>query len=207
MRTKTTTGPPAVEHWVPLALVVADRRRRAARDDRGAVLILALIYIVAVSFIVGALADWAMNDLNNTTTFDSVSQLHYALSGATEAAIHDVRFSPIPSIPPSNGTASPITECLGGSTSISINGYNVAVYCSTVINLAQAATRTVTFYACQWTSSTNATSCASSAHLTVVVAYDDYPAVGGLLLTQQCNLVVPATPCGYGQTIEQWVWK
>ena len=192
---------------MPLALVVADRRRRAARDDRGAVLILALIYIVAVSFIVGALADWAMNDLNNTTTFDSVSQVHYALSGATEAAIHDVRFSPIPSIPISYGTASPITECLGGSTSISINGYNVAVYCSTVINLAQAATRTVTFYACQWTSSTDATSCASSAHLTVVVAYDDYPAVGGLLLTEQCNLVVPATPCGYGQTIEQWVWK
>ena len=207
MQTWTASGPTLMENQVPSAQVNARGGRHVEHDDRGAVLILALIYIVAVSFIVGALADWAMNDLNNTTTFDSVSQLHYALSGATEAAIHDVRFSPIPSIPISYGTASPITECLGGSTSISINGYNVAVYCSTVINLAQAATRTVTFYACQWTSSTDATSCASSAHLTVVVAYDDYPAVGGLLLTQQCNLVVPATPCGYGQTIEQWVWK
>lgn len=192
----------------PVTRATASRGGQSEGEDRGAVLILALIYIVAVSFIVGALADWAMNDLNNTTVFNSVSQLHYALSGATDAAIHEVRYSPIPQTPSGleySGQASPVTPCLGSSPSVSINNYNVAVYCSTVINLADAATRTVTFFACQWTSSIYAASCESSALLTVVVAYDDYPAVGGLLLTKQCNLV--PTQCGYGQTVEQWVWK
>ena len=46
-------------------------RRRSARhgdDEResGAVLILALVYIIVISTIVGALAQWTMNDLNNT---------------------------------------------------------------------------------------------------------------------------------------------
>ena len=67
-------------------------RRQAS--ERGSSLILALVYIVSVSLIVGALADWAMNDINNTTHFQTASSLDNAVSGATEVAIQSMRYYP-----------------------------------------------------------------------------------------------------------------
>src|SRR5580704_18613891 len=69
-------------------------RNRRQRSERGSSLILALVYIVSVSLIVGALADWAMNDLNNTTHFQNASSLDNAVSGATEIAIQSMRYYP-----------------------------------------------------------------------------------------------------------------
>src|SRR5277367_4521504 len=71
--------------------VVRGRRRM---DERGSSLILALVYIVAISLIVGALADWAMNDLTNTNHFQSANSTDNAISGATEVAIQSVRYYP-----------------------------------------------------------------------------------------------------------------
>src|SRR5580698_10478581 len=69
-------------------------RGRRHESERGSSLILALVYIVSVSLIVGALADWAMNDLNNTTHFQNASSLDNAVSGATEIAIQSMRYYP-----------------------------------------------------------------------------------------------------------------
>lgn len=189
-----------------------ESRRVSRRADSGAVLILALIFIVAVSLVVAALADGAMNDLNNTSQFSAASQLRYALGGATNAAIYTVRYNPSPANPTLAeyaGSPTPVAPCWSsGPTTSPINGYTVAVYCTTVINLTKSQTRTVTFYACQWTAGLSANSCATSPQLTAVVAFDDYPSGGAPLLTTQCNLVVPApTTCGSGQTLESWTWS
>lgn len=207
--------------------VAASDRRGSSRNESGAVLLLALAYIVAVGMIVGALADWAMNDLNNTTKFNAASELSYAVSSVTTTAIQSIRYAPLPSTPTSseygvNGGAGQPTG-LGNcwtpaanspASQLTIDTYTVAVWCNTVINLSQATTRTVTLYACL-SSLTSASlssavtqaqqSCQNSPLLTAVVIFDDYPSGGGLLLTSQCNLAVGQ--CGEGQTLVSWNWS
>jgi hypothetical protein len=70
--------------WKPVTFDVDSRRRGTRRSESGSVLILAIVYITAISLIVGALADWAMNDLNSTTHFRSASSLGYAATNVTE---------------------------------------------------------------------------------------------------------------------------
>ena len=200
----------------------ATARRGEPRNETGAVLILALVYIIAISLIVGALADWAMNDLNNTTKFHSASALHYAVSSATNTAIQSIRYAPFPSTPTSAqyaGQATALGNCWtpavnSPASQIPIDGYTVAVWCSTVITLSQANTRTVTFYACVSTLTSSSSSSDISAApglcqlkdlLTAVVIFDDYPSGGGVLLTTQCNLGVGQ--CGEGQTLVSWIWS
>ena len=187
---------------------------------------LALVYIVAVSLMVGALAGWAMNDLHNTTKFHSASELHYAVSSATNTAIQSIRYSPFPSTPTTAqyaGQPTPLGNCWtpavnppSPASQILINNYTVAVWCSTVITLSQANTRTVTFYACLSTLTSSSSPsdisaapglCQLNPSLTAVVAFDDYPSGGGLLLTTQCNLAPHfAGQCGEGQTLLSWIW-
>jgi hypothetical protein len=164
---------------------------------------------------VGALADWAMNDLNNTTKFQSASSLDYAVTSAVQVAIQSIRYTPLMS-----QTASPaIGECwvppsgLLVSQVSTVNNETVAVWCTTVQNLASAATRVVTFYACESSLSSSststqvsqaATSCAGPKGdlLTAVVTFDDYPPGGSSPLSTTCT----AGQCGQGATTNQWVW-
>ncbi len=64
---------------------------RNSHSDTGSVLILALVFVIAVSLIVVALADWATNSLNDSTKFASASNLHYAASSVTDLAIQSIR--------------------------------------------------------------------------------------------------------------------
>jgi hypothetical protein len=175
-------------------------------------LILALVYIFTVGMIVAALASWATNDLNNTAHFTTVRSLQYALSSVTETAIQSMRYDPLPATTPPANTATPVATSPGycwtpasgytydGLTPV-IDGENVAVWCSTVENLAQGTTRVVTFSACM--SSVTNTACAANPLLRVVVSYDDYPPGGGPLLTAQC---APTVNCGEGMTLQSWTW-
>jgi hypothetical protein len=188
---------------------------RRARDERGSSLILALIYIVSVSLIVGALADWTMNDLNNTRTFQSASSLEYAATSATQVAIQSIRYTPLYSETASNiapGIGYCWTPASGSYLSQlnNFNGFNVTVWCSTVENLASANTRKVSFYACKTPSPapTNITTadadgllCSETPLLYAQVAYDDY-LPGATTLSSTC--VNPN--CGYGATELQWTW-
>ena len=131
-------------------------RHGGAGDESGAVLMLALAYIIAISLIVGALADWAMNDLNNTTKFNSTGQLHSAVSSVTNLAIQNIRDTPDPSNPPNNAPTG-LGNCWVpvGSPAVSqypivtsTGTYTVAVWCNTETAFAKAQTRRVTLYAC-----------------------------------------------------------
>lgn len=194
-------------------------RHGCAGDEAGAALMLALAYIVAISLIVGALADWAMNDLNNTTHFNSTSQLHIAVSSITDLAIQNIRFTPDPSnltssqinsgscwTPPSPGSPNNVSQYL-------IDTYTVAVWCNTSPDFASEKTRTVTLYACLsslTSGSSNPTitaamlSCQTSPLLKVVVVFDDYPEQGAPGQTIQCNLGL--MQCGEKMTLQSWIW-
>lgn len=190
--------------------------RRHPRSERGSSLILALVYIVSVSLIVGALADWAMNDLNNTTHFQTAASVDNAVSGATEVAIQSVRYYPQSGTGTGNCWTPP-----GGTNNASdvpINGDLVAVWCSTSLNLQSPNTRIVTFTACPVTtaevvsvSATTSTmgSCLSGLlpgpSLIAKVTFDDYPSGGGGLLSSVCT----GGPgyCGFAATTTQWTWS
>jgi hypothetical protein len=181
------------------------------RDEKGASLILALVFLVAVSLIVGALADWATNDLHNTTSFHSASSLNYAASSTVELAIQNMRTTPQAgtkfAVPGSCWTPAAGNDVSGLSN---FDGYTVAVWCNTVENDQSQNTRVVTFWACMESSlnislsllSGVATGCETSYVLMAKVDFDDYPAGGVLPLLSTC------TPpnCGYGATTEQWTW-
>lgn len=187
-------------------------RGEGEHSEVGAVIILALVYIVSISLVVGALADWAMNDLNNTTKFQSVSSLDYAVTSAVQVAVQSIRYTPLIS------QTTVLGECwvpAGGSfvSQLTVNNDTVAVWCTTVQHLASAQTRTVTFYACKSTLTSGSSSGAVSAAgttcagpngdlLTAVVTYDDYPPGGGPPLSVTCS----SGQCGQGATTDQWTW-
>jgi hypothetical protein len=185
------------------------------------VLILALAYIVAISLIVGALADWAMNDLNNTTKFNSTGELHIALSSVTDLAIQNIRYTPVPSSP-ADQASTPLGNCWVPTTApivsqYSIDNYTVAVYCTTYTHFEIDQTRTVTLYAClsSLNASSNAgaistamTNCQNTPLLTAKVVFDDYPQQGAPGQTVQCNTPPPAGlgQCGEGMKLQSWIW-
>ena len=185
------------------------QRRRAivAHDETGAALILALLFLVAIGVVVGSLASWATNDLQNSSQFASARTLQYAVNGATESAVQTIRYSPLTS---TNGASTP-TACWGtGSTSeLTINGTTVGVWCSTVYTPTSANTRVVTFWACPISTSQSsltpnqlATVCVSSTTLKAVVTFGDYPPGFSAPSAGPCVVY-----CGTSMTINSWVWS
>lgn len=187
--------------------------RRPRRGDDGAIIVLALVYVLIVSLTVGALISWVMNDLTNTTNFQNSSSLRYATTSATDAAIQSIRYDPIPSTTPTQGVATPVSYCwspytvVNGSTDISeltVDGYTIGVWCSTTEYLSSSDTRDVMLYACQESQESTGAACEANPFLTAEVAIDDYPAGGSPTFTEQCNQL--GESCGAGTTLENWVW-
>src|ERR1700735_3490865 len=134
-----------------------DRARRhssGGENETGAILILALVYIIVISVVVGALTTWASGDLNNTSKFTSVRNLDYSLSSAVEVAINSIRYTPLVGTNQTLNAAAPGSYCWGhGPTStlqLTTPAPNIAVYCSTLMDEenTEGVNRTVTLTAC-----------------------------------------------------------
>jgi hypothetical protein len=173
------------------------------RGEAGAVLVLALLFLVVVGGVVGSLATWAQNDLNNTAKFTAARSVQYAADSATEVAIQDIRYTPLLS---ANQTlnASPPTYCWNnpGTPELpAVDGVSMDVWCSTAWSPSSANTRVVTFSTCQ--NNVAAATCAAKPLLQVVATFDDYPAnVISAPTSAQCVVY-----CGTGMTINSWVWS
>lgn len=192
---------------------VALDRRHGARSESGAVLILALVYLVTVSVIIAALSGWAIDDLNDTTHFSSGFALQNAAGGAMEVAIQYVRYSSAPLV---RGNQPSAISCLGAHatppTVTFTNGPNsdptqftntMAVWCNTDWAPTSSATRTVTFWACQSpVGGTTASACQADPVLDAVVVFDDYPSSLSAPIDGQCNVW-----CGSGMVVTTWDWK
>ncbi len=187
--------------WKDERLGTQVRRRSTGSDERGAVLVLALVFLVSVSAIVGGLATWTTNDLNNTTHFASARSLQFAASSATETAIQNIRYAPLLSTTQTLN-ASPPSACWGTSPSIvTTNGSTMAVWCSTVWTPTSANTRVVTFSTCL--STVSAAACALNPYLQAVVTFDDYPSgVVSAPTGAQC-----VAYCGTGITVNSWLFS
>ena len=170
-------------------------RVSAERDEAGAILVLALIFLVTVGLIVTALLQWSSNDLKNTSNFKAGRSVVYAAGGATEAAIWSARYSFTSGIPP--------VACPGTGSSISIGGQAIEVWCSTVSNTnpPSAATRVVTLSACP--ANTPVSTCTGNPNVQAVVTFDDYSNANPN--ANNCLQGKPQTTCGTGMTLNSWV--
>ncbi len=180
--------------------------RRTGRED-GAILILALAYLIAVSLAVLMLSNWSTNDLNNSSKFSSANSLTLAASDMMNVSIQYVRYNPLISSSQPVGVASPVVACWGGSSSQTslipvIDGNQVAVWCSTVWEPLSYQTRDVTFDACPI--DVSAVSCTgSNVLLAAEVIFDDYPPApkSSAPIQSLCSVW-----CGSGMTVTSWGW-
>lgn len=161
------------------------------RDDRGATLILALIFLLVVSGVVLALSSAAANDLRNVKAFASARTLRAAESSATEVALYRVRYTPS-----SCTTTSPVV--------FTINGLTFDVYCSTVSTPLSSTSRVVTFYTCP--STVSEATCTlpppNYPDLYAVATFDDYGPGLQTPVTTEC-----VTLCGAGMTLTDWKFR
>ena len=185
-------------------------RDGAADNEAGAVLILALVFLVAVSLIVLGILSWLGTSLSATTTFRSERSLEGAATNGVNLAIQYTRTNFVSQSvnvsPPvacmwtgTNGTGSALQPQPDPNSGISID-----VWCSMAWASSSTSTRVVTYSACL--SSVSAAACANAPLLQAVATFDDY-AVG---------IVVPApTPvpcsdtglCGQTMTQNSWQWR
>jgi hypothetical protein len=190
------------------------------RNETGAILILALAYLVVVSVIVLSLTSWASNDLNNTGKFTSANSLQLAATSATNVAIQSIRYAPLLSAGQTVNAAPP-TYCWGSSAPSQIlidsggtgNPLAIDVWCSTQWDPLNAAgaTRVVTFSTCLDTLpdvptagqiNAAAQACAANPLLRAVVTFDDYPSAGSAPIQGVCFVF-----CGQGMTLTNWDWS
>jgi hypothetical protein len=174
-------------------------------DEAGAVLVLALVFLVTVGGVVGSLSTWAMNDLSNTTHLTSARTLQYAVNGAVQTAVQNIRYTP--QLSTTQNASAPGAPCWGTSSSsqVTINGTNVAVWCSTLWTPASTNTRVVTILGCPvpagQTAVALASSCATNPTLKAVVAYGDYPTGDNAPNSAECVVY-----CGTSMTVDSWIW-
>lgn len=181
----------------------AHRRPPHARDDRGAVLILAMVFLLLSVGVVAALSNTAMNDLTNSQNFAKVRSTQYAASSVTEQALQSIRYTPLLAAGETLN-ASPPSYCWGNgptSTLSNIDGVSgMTAWCSTAWSPTSALTRTVTISTCL--SGVSAPSCALNPLLQAVVTFDDYPP--GISGPTSAHCVVY---CGTSLTITSWLWS
>jgi hypothetical protein len=177
----------------------------ASQGEDGAVLLLALVFILVIAIVLTSLLTFTGNDLTNTSNLRSQRSLEYAADGATDAALQAVRYSesayrggPQPCMP-------------DDAPFMSINGDEITVDCGNGTRSARTScistsvlpceTRSVNLYACEGTGTCTSTS--SRLQLQAVVAFDDYSS-SNVLMCQRGGSASTAT-CGTGMAVVSWV--
>lgn len=199
---------------------ITTRSGAHVRDEAGASLILALIFLLVIGLIVGALASWTSNDLTNSLNFQSDRTAQYALSSTMQVAIQNIRYTPLLN-QSQTLNASPPSYCWGpvpasgdGSVSeLTVGNDQVAVWCSTAWNPSSASTRAVTVSACLTsvvpTPSSGSSlasvqaaagTCAATPGLQTLVTFDDYSQSNATASQAPCA-TPPIGTCGSGMTI------
>ena len=184
---------------------------RNDQDETGAVIILALVFLVAVSLIVLALLSWVGTSLTASAKFTDERTVETAATSAVNLAIQNTRGT----FTSAMVNASPPVQCWGSTSSsapassLTVDGQTFDVWCSMVWQpFSQSAQiRTVTYSACP--DPTTGAQCAADPTLQAIVAFDDLP--GGATIIPANHPVPCTTPpngyCGESMTQQSWQWN
>ena len=173
---------------------------RGERDERGAVLILALVFLVAVSLVIMSLAQLAGNNLVATVQFDNALTMKSWANSVADVALQSARYD----FAYNTLNASPPVPCWGSSSSASLTDNSqiqMSAWCTTTWNPFSSVTRVVTVSVCL--GGITAVECANRPLLEVVAEMNDYPNQFG---PAQCFKEVTLT-CGTGMTIQSWIFN
>lgn len=181
-----------------------------AKGEEGASLLLALIFLVAVSMVIISTVGWAGNDIGLTAKFQDAQQFQAAADNASEVAVQYVRFNFLQA---SLG-ASPPAPCWSAAptaSALTTNGHVVDVWCSTTWTHdsgtpPDSLVRTVTIYGCL--NSVTAPGCVANPLLQAVVQIGDANTTTG---TSTCTAETStsgsaSTTCGTWLTIKSWIF-
>ncbi len=126
--------------------------------EAGAILIMSMIFLVAVSIAILAISNWTENSLNNTLKFQNISNEAYAADGVTQLAVRASRYtylSGLNNTNPSKWLPVPRDFESGSDKWIRDSGLVVQL-CSRILNLNfGAVTRQITITACLMSSSSS----------------------------------------------------
>ena len=151
------------------------------RDESGAVLVLALVFTMVVSVVVGSLALASANDILNIANFKTSRSTLAAAEGAVQAQIGAMRYVYA-------------TTCPGKP--YTLDGASIVVTCTATVNPGSSASRVVTFTASPQGQS-------SVTLISAQVTYDDY---SSSFNKNDCLASTPSpTTCGAGMTVNSWV--
>jgi hypothetical protein len=184
---------------------------RSDSDETGAVIVLALVFLISVSLIVLALLSWVGTSLTASAKFSDERTAEAAATSAVNLAIQNTRYT----FTSAMVNASPPVQCWGSTlasappSSLSVDGQKFDVWCSMVWQpFSQTAqNRTVTYSACP--DPTTGAQCAAAPTLQAIVAFDDSP--GGAAPVPSNHPVPCTTPpngyCGESMTQQSWQWN
>jgi len=159
------------------------RRPRSPRvaDESGAILILALAFLLFVGLAVGALATWSANDIRNVANLKQARGTLSAAEGATQAQMSAMRYAYATTCP-----GSPYT----------LDGTSIVVSCTASVNPASSASRVINFTA-------SPQGQANTFLIAAQVTYDDFSSTFN---KNDCLASTPSpTSCGSGMTVNSWV--
>jgi IPT/TIG domain len=189
------------------------------QDESGAVIILALVFLVAVSLIVIGLLTFVGTSLKVTSGFANERAVESAATSAVNLAIQNTRYPTATAQQLSSGGApqlqllnvSPPQPCWYDASTPpnwqqppAFNGQQINVWCSMVWQPFSANTRTITYSACP--STLTSTQCAAQPTLQAIVTFDDYPP--GLGVPNANPVACELTGfCGQSLTQNSWLWS
>jgi hypothetical protein len=178
---------------------LATTRQKRARDDAGATLILALIFLVVISLTVIGLVRWTGNDLSNTSKFVGAQSVQSAANSANQFAIQFVRYNFLETGLDSSTPASCWVTGTGAVSATSLNDQSVDSWCMTLwypgISLSQ---RVVTISTCA--STISALNCGLQPLLQSIVSITD----GGSACFPVPNATSTPNTCGQKVAIADW---
>ncbi len=190
----------------PREAVTGQTRRGRRRDEAGASLVLALIFLTAVSLVTVAVVNLAGSDLSNTAKFTGAHAVESAANNANATAVQYVRYNFINqtenAFPPA-----PCWPTVTGQATVSTQGQTVAAWCSTRFTPGAQVTRVVTISTCL--SSVVAQACVLAPRLQSIVSFSDYlPNKGTFGCTGFLNPVsISITGCGTTMNILSWAFE
>ncbi len=140
------------------------------RDESGAVLILALIFVIVTGVVGVALASLTSTNLQATSGLQQKRGTEFAADAGVDAAIQLVRYAS------ATYTAGTWAPCAPGTKPLSMDGTTVYVECTLGNATPPAGGRSVEFLAC----GANQRPCTTAAtDLTAQVTFDDNADTGG----------------------------
>ena len=181
-----------------------DNRERSD-SEAGAILILALIFLVAISFAILSLSNWTESSLNNSLKFQNTSERLYAAEGVTQLAVRASRYTFLNGVPGANESG---YICPGTLSPILINDIYVQDWCSTQTFQFGTITREISITACLMPSASTTLVGADcdigSVNvpnlLSAVISIDD---ISSSHRTNQCAFSNESA-CGASMTIVSW---